>query len=82
MNEKLMSKEPKDEPAFPQECEVDPRFSRTFSGLSMRDWFAGQALMSMLGTPMVIRDEDYATAAKLSYRFADAMLAERSKPKT
>jgi len=47
-------------------------------GMSLRDWFAGQALSGMLA------DEGEAgykaqTAASRSYELADAMLAERAK---
>lgn len=44
------------------------------TGLSVRDWFAGQALQGMLGS-----DSSYSFlgAANDAYRFADAMLAER-----
>lgn len=48
------------------------------SGMTLRDWFAGQALAGMLA------DEGEAgfrahTAAVRSYEMADAMLAERVK---
>ena len=50
-------------------------------GMSLRDYFAGQALMSMLTTPQDIhRDPNaFVNAASLSYKFADAMLLEREK---
>jgi hypothetical protein len=43
-------------------------------GMTLRDWFAGQALAG------IACDETPETAAEAAYRFADAMLAERSKP--
>lgn len=58
----------------------------SFDGMSLRDWFAGQALASILssyqstGVPMP-RDTTDEIAAD-SYSIADAMLAERSKPTT
>ena len=48
-------------------------------GMTLRDYFAGQALMSLLIEPGQIADSTYQQAAELSYRFADAMLAEREK---
>ena len=47
------------------------------NGMTLRDYFAGQALIgvSESGT----QDEDM--VARLSYRYADAMLAEREKGK-
>ena len=59
-------------PAFP---------TRYQDGMSLRDYFAGQALMSMLTTPQDIhRDPNaFVNAASLSYKFADAMLLERGE---
>jgi hypothetical protein len=52
-------------------------------GMSLRDWFAGQAmigLMSAFGEPG-LRGEGWAQrVAADSYALADALLAERSKP--
>lgn len=45
-------------------------------GMSLRDWFAGQALNGLLASGTV-RDASY--IAKRTYEFADAMLAERNK---
>ena len=61
-------------PAFPQGHldgpQVDP------SGMSLRDWFAGMAL------PAVIERKTCAypdQVAAISYRIADAMIAERER---
>lgn len=48
-------------------------------GMSLRDWFAGQALGGSLGgshsfPPALV-------VAQFAYEYADAMLAERSKAK-
>lgn len=58
----------------------------TQSGMSLRDWFAGQALPSVMaavcdGSHVSKRDEEAAPQliARTSYELADAMLAERSK---
>ena len=45
-------------------------------GMSLRDWFAGQALVAITSR----RDwEDWAIDAQQAYAAADAMLAEREK---
>lgn len=44
-------------------------------GMSLRDWFAGQALLA-LATEADVEVDD---AARHAYRYADAMLAEREK---
>jgi len=54
----------------------------TEAGMSLRDWFAGQALSGHLSSlnPTAEHDTDSATAfARSSYKIADAMLAERKK---
>lgn len=56
-------------PAFP----VCTDFSRVNEGMSLRDWFAGQAL-SRLAYEMGAD-----AAAVDAYEYADAMLAERAK---
>jgi len=54
-------------------------------GMSLRDWFAGQVLAGMCANPSTERsrakhEELEQKIAFVSYRLADAMLAERSKP--
>ena len=44
-----------------------------WEGMTLRDWFAGQALAGMLADP---HWPDIPHVAKLSYQFADAMIAE------
>lgn len=64
--------------AFPwsREYEVD-------KGMTLRDWFAGQALSGLMAAHTADGDwtamgaEDY--AASTAYKAADAMLKERSK---
>ena len=68
-------------PAFPCTVQEDidcyPRYVAGYGGMSLRDWFAGQALASM--------DTDGYTLtgihrlARRAYDIADAMLAEREK---
>lgn len=67
-------------PAFPSAKNImDPRTtSRDFNpGMTLRDWFAGQALAGILATdPGLLCGEVAADA----YSFADAMLAEGVMP--
>ncbi|MBN9073974.1 MAG: hypothetical protein J0H34_20730 [Rhizobiales bacterium] len=71
-------------PAFPlaytETNAYGVEFPCTYPGMSMRDWFAGQALAGMLADPTahsMIKDD--ASAATFCFRQADAMLAERNK---
>jgi len=64
-------------PAFPGKgTEKDPRTSADREvdepGMSLRDWFAGQALAIIFPEIKVV--------ARASYEIADAMLKERNKP--
>jgi hypothetical protein len=43
-------------------------------GMTLRDWFAGQALVSM---GVEYTDECHASVAQCAYRYADAMLRAR-----
>lgn len=45
--------------------------------MPLRDWFAGQALAGMLATDAY--DETFEVAPRHAYRYAVAMLAERTK---
>lgn len=68
-------------PAFPQHGwtsspEVLERMKNQ-GGMTLRDWFAGQALNGMLSDPNLSAEpEEFADYA---YRHADAMLKARSK---
>jgi len=71
-------------PAFPKSGfyteESDSKFdNEPESGMSLRDYFAGQALSGMCsiedGNRMSCREE----AAKTAFELADAMLTERQK---
>lgn len=60
-------------PAFP----VHPEGASWHNGMSMRDWFAGMALQSIIRRyekPYMEADD-----AEWAYSIADAMLAEREK---
>ena len=54
-------------PAFPSPFE-------SFDGMSLRDWFAGQAISGAIGEFRVAQ-----TAAEYAYRVADAMLEAREE---
>ena len=72
-------------PAFPQltveTCERDGHgdviepFTSVSGGMSLRDWFAGQALSGMMAIPGRFHEGD----AEIAYDAADAMLAQRAK---
>lgn len=67
-------------PAFPlpqatsDEREVSVR-QYAEPGMSLRDWFAGQALTGLSSKNGSVSE----TTARIAYRYADAMLAERNK---
>jgi len=53
-------------------------------GMSLRDWFAGQALCGIMGNsehrdPLDNTESGCRVAAEHAYKVADAMIAERSK---
>lgn len=67
-------------PAFPYAFEHDghANISGFAPGMSLRDWFAGQALQSYLaGRNLDHRESDPAVVAAGCWKYADAMLATR-----
>jgi len=67
-----MSKKDTGGPAFPESCG-----DHIIPGMTLRDWFAGQALSGMISS-----SEYTGTCEEFSnwaYQHADSMLAERSK---
>lgn len=68
------------EPAFPAKININGGFGIETAytpGMQLRDWFAGQALISLdWGSVMVAHLYQEAEAC---YRMADAMLAAREK---
>jgi len=50
-----------------------------FDGMTLLDYFAGQALASMLDIPQNINQGTGSLVASLSYDIAEAMLEEREK---
>ena len=64
-------------PAFPT-VELAHRLDTPAPGMSLRDWFAGQALAGMLGTNEGWNAENK-QIAQSAYEVADAMLACRKE---
>lgn len=73
-----MSKDHEDGgPAFPDiRYWDDGQMAVKHPGMSLRDWFAGQALAAYVSRPDT-RQSSYAELADWSYDAADAMLAAR-----
>lgn len=64
------------EPAFPSVCLGDPGHPASVPGMSVRDWFAGQALAGFMAStrrPTTIAADD----ATWCFTVADAMLTAR-----
>jgi len=69
-------------PAFPRmggyvEGTIPLQWEPPQAGMSLRDWFAGQALVGQMTAG---ESDNPAGYAELAYAVADAMLAERAKP--
>lgn len=71
-------------PAFPSVCRGDPDHPASIPGMSLRDYFAGQALAPMITAAIngqLVEAGDGADNERLlaaqAYAFADAMLAAR-----
>lgn len=79
-------------PAFPHEgFKADYEIGKgpvqiphIFSGMSLRDWFAGQALSGLCANEKVLAADGGFTETnfKVCYQMADAMLAARNKEVT
>jgi hypothetical protein len=75
-------------PAFPHTriyCESPNDLMHQYvpiSGMSLRDWFAGQALPEQLRAGNTIKGANEHDVAKAAYAIADAMLIERNKAGT
>ena len=78
----------KDIPAFPQSIMEGSTggvvggcdFSGRYEGMTLRDWFAGQALMGILCQHWTEESQYSVLIAKDAYKYADAMLKEREQP--
>lgn len=68
--------------AFPV-CVPDVNAEYTYEdGMSLRDYFAAKAMQGLLAMPGSIGGEQelvYSAFAQAAYKYADAMIAERSK---
>jgi hypothetical protein len=62
-------------PAFPRTVQHYNEYLEGRDGMSLRDWFAGQALLGMLNRTQY----NETIAASYAFKYADAMLAERNK---
>lgn len=76
-----VGEEMKNEPAFPSKYTFEMNGMEgqgEYSGMALRDYFAGQALIGYIVSK---RDEDNSSdkVANWCYQDADAMLAEREK---
>lgn len=81
-----MTDKPENPPAFPIQRGLQGAASN--DGLTMRDWFAGQALIGILGNEGLMaafadKSNDgkikASHVAEIAYLNADAMLSQRSK---
>lgn len=62
--------------AFP----LENKYANHHDGMSLRDWFAGMALQGLISKyGCTLYKDSEKKAARASYSFADAMLAEREK---
>lgn len=61
-------------PAFPFSVPRD--FTAAHEGMSLRDWFAGMAIVGTVNHPEASHFEE---AAKQAYEMADALIKERYK---
>lgn len=65
--------------AFPRlDAITNTGAARSTPGMTLRDWFAGQALTGMLSSETDDSTYYVELAADRAYRFADAMLAARA----
>lgn len=71
-------------PAFPLVFDCGDGTREIYSGMSLRDWFAGMAMQSVISTWPHVQNSGIQSESELlritaeaAYRFADAMLKER-----
>ena len=66
--------------AFPSvETHPNEAFPMHHFGMTLRDWFAGQALAGALATDMQVTADFHQEVAKFVYASADALLAVRAQ---
>jgi hypothetical protein len=74
-------------PAFPRPNSIEPNGTNSWAndGMTLRDWFAGQALDAAIDAyivgngPTLGTDHLSRNVAAHAYRIADALIAERDK---
>ena len=68
-------------PAFPRPIGHAPHVNCTYSdsqsGMTLRDYFAGQVLVGLCSKPFDAETKYYSDYAEIAYKFADAMIKER-----
>ena len=64
-------------PAFPSEMEFAGNLDNQHTGMSLRDWFAGQALTSLASVDRDVERFGVEDVAMECYQLADAMIAQR-----
>ena len=77
---------PDNPPAFPHLEAHDPSFAYVATGMTLRDWFAGQALAGLCANPSVMQSvaklgpsEGAKVIATMVHDISNALLAEREK---
>lgn len=64
-------------PAFPTKVHGNEGVDWVEPGMTLRDWFAGQALAGWVSDPELT--QTYPEVARGCYEFADAMIIERGE---
>jgi hypothetical protein len=66
-------------PAFPRPA--NPPYNSSANGMSLRDWFAGQALAGIMANARLVTvlAESKQDPASCAYEMAEFMMAERDK---
>lgn len=66
-------------PAFPCEVYICPQDTEPskFTGMSLRDWFAGQAMTAIISSVYCTPETGFKEVSGNAYAQADAMLAAR-----
>mgnify|MGYP001576580653 FL=1 len=61
-------------PAFPIPAPLEYRLGRGIDGMTLRDWFAGMALVGLIARRGDMRGDEYSSA----YAIAEGMLSART----
>ena len=71
-----MSKRCEDESAFPFVCQDLSKFQCHDPGMTLRAYFAGEAMAGMVSNPAPVGEMDAEKVARIAVALADAMIAE------